>query len=72
VGVYPVASLLNHSCRPNCIYRFDGVQLQVIAQRPISAGEELTISYIDWIYGPNERTNQLERQYFFQCQCLRC
>ncbi|KAI8057672.1 hypothetical protein BDF22DRAFT_661903 [Syncephalis plumigaleata] len=67
VGVYPMASLLNHSCRPNCTYRFDGVQLQVVARQSIRPGEELTISYIDWIYGPVER-----RQYYFKCQCPRC
>jgi hypothetical protein len=72
VGVYPMASLLNHSCRPNCTYRFDGVQLQVVARQFIRSGEELTISYIDWIYGPTERASQLERQYFFKCQCPRC
>merc|ERR1711957_139356 len=59
-GVYPCAALLNHSCCPNSILRYElGVanntrehqyqppSLQIVACRDISAGEELSHSYVD-------------------------
>lgn len=40
-------SLLSHSYSPNCIFvrHIDELMIEVIANRPISAGEELTIDY---------------------------
>ena len=41
------ASLLNHSETPNCIFRrrINEGLLEIIAQTPIAAGDELTIDY---------------------------
>ncbi|XP_043551361.1 histone-lysine N-methyltransferase SMYD3 isoform X1 [Chiloscyllium plagiosum] len=72
VGLYPSMSLLNHSCDPNCVIVFDRKQLQLHAIRQIQADEELTISYIDVMATSPERRRQLETQYCFTCDCVRC
>eukprot|EP00062_Callorhinchus_milii_P013242 gi/632961137/ref/XP_007896590.1/ PREDICTED: histone-lysine N-methyltransferase SMYD3 isoform X1 [Callorhinchus milii] len=72
VGLYPSVSLLNHSCDPNCVIVFEGKQLLLHAVRHIQAEEELTVSYIDVMATSQERQKQLEKQYFFTCDCHRC
>lgn len=55
--VYPVkseltsrlVSRLNHDCRPNADYHWDPETLtqHIHAVRPIAAGEEITVSYME-------------------------
>lgn len=45
VGLYCVAAMLNHSCRPNAVVTFHGRQMDVIASRAIRTGEGVTVSY---------------------------
>jgi hypothetical protein len=71
-GVYPVGSLWNHSCQPNCAYAFDGRQLRIYALTNIQAGDSLTLSYVDVIHSRQSRQEELMRRYYFQCQCIRC
>ena len=73
-ALYPVTSLLNHSCDPNCIQTFVGNQIVVKVTRQIKANEELTISY-----GPmhnkmrsEQRQQCLKDQYHFTCSCAKC
>lgn len=73
-ALYPVSSLLNHSCDPNCIQTFVGNQIVVKVTRQIKADEELTISY-----GPmhnkmrwEQRQQCLKYQYHFTCTCAKC
>lgn len=40
-------AMLNHSCRPNCHFVFDGFRFYVHANRNIERGEQLTIRYDD-------------------------
>lgn len=41
VGLYPSASLLNHSCQPNCVAVFAGKDMLVRAVRDIPSGGEV-------------------------------
>ena len=72
--IYAAASLMNHSCDPNCIQTFHGSTLVIKAMKEIIAGQELTISYgprfskLKW----EERQQILKDQYFFACYCERC
>ncbi|CAF1262277.1 unnamed protein product [Adineta steineri] len=71
---YPLGSMFNHSCLPNCIWYLIGDYLFIyVCSTNIRQGDELTISYCPlWISSINERTNYL-RQYSIQsCQCLLC
>jgi hypothetical protein len=48
-GLYRMHSKINHSCVPNAIVQFpdNSSTLQVVAIRPINAGEEICISYLE-------------------------
>ena len=71
-GVYSLASLLNHSCRPNCIQHFSGNQITIRALESVGVGEELTISYIDIVQGLGGRREELMKGYLFKCECTQC
>ncbi|CAN0574695.1 unnamed protein product, partial [Ectocarpus sp. 12 AP-2014] len=45
VGLYLVASMINHSCCPNALASFHGGEMRVVATRAIERGEPVTISY---------------------------
>mmetsp|Transcript_29806 Transcript_29806/g.58201 ORF Transcript_29806/g.58201 Transcript_29806/m.58201 type:complete len:618 (+) Transcript_29806:666-2519(+) len=71
---------INHSCDSNCNWDFKwqdggkGLHVEVTAARNISAGEELTISYIgsmDLARPAPERQRKLA-SYDFVCRCSRC
>ncbi|XP_075445418.1 protein-lysine N-methyltransferase SMYD4 isoform X2 [Ascaphus truei] len=73
-AVFPVLSLLNHSCEPNTSVSFRGRCATVRASRPIKRGED-----VSHCYGPHrlrldvgERQRLLKAQYFFMCQCQAC
>lgn len=72
IGVYPDASLLNHSCRPNASTVFEGTALYVAAARDIAPGEEITISYIDLGADLEHRRAELRQGFGFVCACERC
>lgn len=72
VGVYPLTSMINHSCYPNCAMIFDGSTITVRCIRPIQPGEEVTVSYLDVCLPWEKRQDELARRYFFQCQCSLC
>lgn len=38
----------------------------------ISVGEELTVSYIDFLNVSEDRKQQLKKQYYFDCTCEHC
>lgn len=37
---------LNHSCNPSAYLKFDGPDIWLIARRPITEGEEITLDYL--------------------------
>ncbi|XP_067328256.1 SET and MYND domain-containing protein 4 [Anolis sagrei] len=73
-ALFPVLSLLNHSCDPNTSLAFDGRTVAVRASRAIPRGQEIL-----HCYGPHrcrmkpaERRQRLLAQYFFECRCPAC
>lgn len=73
-GLYPEASLFNHSCAPNiCRVMRAGRVACFYALQPISKGDPLNISYIDVsIQSTAERRKLLFGNYRFFCYCPRC
>ncbi|KFY86851.1 hypothetical protein V498_07364 [Pseudogymnoascus sp. VKM F-4517 (FW-2822)] len=67
-----VGSLMNHSCDPNTFAFFEGRQLRVRSLKPIQAGEEITVSYVDAREGFMMRHDVLWFKYFIDCKCNRC
>ena len=73
VGMYAFGSLINHSCRPNCIQSFDSEgRLCIRSACAIPAHTEITIAYIDTCKATWCRRLELSKGYHFQCQCELC
>ncbi|GBF94720.1 histone methyltransferase [Raphidocelis subcapitata] len=75
VGVWPEASLLNHSCAPNVAIA--AVEGRVIARaaRQVAKQSELTVSYLagPQLLAPlSRRQAALREARGFQCRCPRC
>ncbi|XP_027148148.1 histone-lysine N-methyltransferase ASHR1-like isoform X2 [Coffea eugenioides] len=71
-GLYPVISLINHSCLPNSVLVFEGRLAVVRAVEHIPKGTEVLISYIETAASTMTRQKALKEQYFFTCTCPRC
>ncbi|KAL9126250.1 MAG: hypothetical protein Q9217_004663, partial [Psora testacea] len=72
-GLFLTASRLNHSCVPNAD-RFCGNEsksMSFVANRDITEGEEITISYITHLKHRTERQLEL-RRWVIVCQCPVC
>ncbi|KAK3404552.1 hypothetical protein EUGRSUZ_K00860 [Eucalyptus grandis] len=72
---FPFQSCMNHSCHPNAkAFKReedrDG-QATIVALKPISKGEEVTISYIEEDL-PFEERQALLADYGFECKCVKC
>jgi hypothetical protein len=78
-GLWLVSSLVNHSCLPNCTAYIPSTQgraepplLYLRCIRPVTSGEQLTISYHDAeLAPPDERQAQLSGRGFM-CTCALC
>uniref|UniRef100_A0A0D9RMZ7 Protein-lysine N-methyltransferase SMYD4 n=1 Tax=Chlorocebus sabaeus TaxID=60711 RepID=A0A0D9RMZ7_CHLSB len=73
-GIFPVISLLNHSCSPNTSVSFISTVATIRASQRIGKGQEIL-----HCYGPHksrmgvaERQQKLRSQYFFDCTCPAC
>ncbi|CAN1130482.1 Histone-lysine N-methyltransferase ASHR1 [Linum perenne] len=71
-GLYPVISIINHSCLPNAVLVFEGNSAVVRAVQRVPRGDEVLISYIETAGSTVTRQKALKEQYFFTCTCLRC
>ncbi|KAK9829973.1 hypothetical protein WJX72_008972 [[Myrmecia] bisecta] len=65
VGIFPTGALLNHSSNPNAMQSFCGTQIVFRALRPIVAGEEVCISYIELAATAAEQRMSLLDSYYF-------
>jgi hypothetical protein len=64
-ALYRRASRLNHDEDPNAVPTFRGRTLVLRALRPISAGEEIRIAYLDLALSAVEQRRALLEQYHF-------
>ncbi|XP_038106280.1 SET and MYND domain-containing protein 4 [Culex quinquefasciatus] len=74
-GIYPILSMINHSCAPNSQPMNgsdDNLALYVL--RPIKKRSPITIKYcVKFASTPlQERREYLSENYCFQCQCEAC
>ena len=86
LGLYPGASMINHSCRPNAVQSFyffpsefqrqetetNVPMLQITTCQKVKAGEEITISYCDNSAPRHMRRKELLNGYKFLCDCSWC
>lgn len=72
---FPLISLVNHSCSPNCSVSYvKNGEMVLYATRSIESGEELTIDYEPPIMINNivERNMILSKNFDFTCRCKAC
>ncbi|KAJ7953842.1 Histone-lysine N-methyltransferase [Quillaja saponaria] len=71
VGLWFLASFINHSCCPNARRLHVGDYLIVHACRDIKAGEEITFAYFDPL-SPLDKRKEMSMTWGIQCKCKRC
>ncbi|OWR49372.1 hypothetical protein KGM_209725 [Danaus plexippus plexippus] len=73
-AIYLLASMMNHSCRPNTrhIYLGEDKTLALIATVHIAKGEEITATYTQPLWGTLDRRKFLKTNKYFDCKCERC
>jgi tetratricopeptide (TPR) repeat protein len=76
VALYATSSFLNHGCTPNAVWKINadtaGDTLKLVALRPISANEEVLVSYTNVNMDCDTRQKDLQLRYGFTCQCTKC
>lgn len=71
-GLYKNASLINHSCNPNCVAIFEGTTLSIRTIRDVECGEEFLMSYVNLLETTDVRLMELNEGYMFNCTCEIC
>lgn len=71
VGLWILASLINHSCDPNARRVHIGDHVVVHAARDVKAGEELCFAYFD-VLSPLNSRREMASNWGFRCKCRRC
>ncbi|KAF8655003.1 hypothetical protein AX16_003307 [Volvariella volvacea WC 439] len=71
-GIYISASYFNHDCEPNVKKLRASRSFEFVTLRDVEPGEELCINYIDLKDHVTERRSQLEKHWYFSCNCKRC
>ncbi|GJT57911.1 anaphase-promoting complex/cyclosome 2 [Tanacetum coccineum] len=71
VGIWVLASFINHSCNPNAKRYHIGDHVIVHASRDIKEGEEITLGYFD-VFSPLKNRKEMAKNWGFDCHCKRC
>ncbi|XP_038136587.1 histone-lysine N-methyltransferase SMYD1a [Cyprinodon tularosa] len=85
LGLFPNLSLVNHDCWPNCTATLNHgnrsavsstlhspLRMELRALGKISEGEELTVSYVDFLNLSADRQKQLKERFQLDCSCNHC
>ncbi|XP_053314124.1 histone-lysine N-methyltransferase SMYD1 isoform X2 [Spea bombifrons] len=72
VGIFPNLCLVNHDCWPNCTIIFNNGKIELRSLGKINKGDELSVSYVDFLNLSEDRKKQLKKQYYFDCTCDHC
>ncbi|CAN6485900.1 unnamed protein product [Victoria cruziana] len=71
VGLWILASFINHSCNPNARRLHVADRIIVHASKDLRKGEEITFSYFD-IFLPLKKRREQSKNWGFLCKCERC
>lgn len=67
-----LTSLVNHSCTPNIWLIWNNGRIEARALKPIKAGEELFVSYVNPLNWVLKRQIALFKEHHFVCNCPKC
>ena len=73
-GIFPLMTRINHACKPNAryVWREDLGKELLFAIRPISKGDEITVTYIARYASRQKRQQELKQRWRFDCACVTC
>ena len=72
-AMFPTFAFMSHSCDYNARHVIQpSGRMQVFAQKKISAGEEITITYTGLLTSQPAKQEKLANVWFFTCTCPRC
>ncbi|KAF9623698.1 hypothetical protein IFM89_003843 [Coptis chinensis] len=71
VGLWILASFINHSCSPNARRLHIGDHVLVHTSGDVKAGEEITFAYFDVLL-PLKKRREMCKTWGFHCNCKRC
>ncbi|KAL5553749.1 hypothetical protein UlMin_041150 [Ulmus minor] len=71
IGLWILASFINHSCVPNARRLHVGDHVIVHASRDVKAGEEITFAYFNML-SSLEKRKEMSKSWGFDCRCKRC
>ncbi|KAI8628738.1 SET domain-containing protein [Xylariaceae sp. FL1651] len=71
-GFDPLICTANHSCDPNALLVFNQPRTEIRALKPLKAGEEILLKYIEVTNPFSVRQADLKETYLFTCQCSKC
>jgi hypothetical protein len=72
-GLYLVAAMMAHDCRPNTRHAFDASNTMfVYATVDINKGESVTTTYTNTFWNTSTRRVHLQSAKCFDCTCARC
>jgi hypothetical protein len=73
-GIFARICRINHACNPNAryVWREDLGKEVLFAMRPISKGEEITVTYNGSYANRQERHRDLWNRWKFICSCVTC
>ena len=71
--IFPSLALFSHSCSPNtqCLHQ-PHYGIAISSTKPITKGEEITITYTNLLGSSVARRSDIQKNWFFDCQCARC
>ena len=74
IAIFPIATRINHSCRPNCRAKYDAVSgtMRVHALIDVDAGVELEHIYMQGLLPCRDRQKVLANMFGFVCRCVVC
>uniref|UniRef100_A0A673BAI4 [histone H3]-lysine(4) N-trimethyltransferase n=1 Tax=Sphaeramia orbicularis TaxID=375764 RepID=A0A673BAI4_9TELE len=88
VGLFPNLCLVNHDCWPNCTvilnhgnyiwtllklhFLWFSPRIELRALEKIGEGQELTVSYVDFLNLSADRQKKLKEHFYFDCSCQHC
>jgi hypothetical protein len=72
IGIFPVVSMVEHSCAPNSAYEVINDKLTLTAMAKINRGDSVTLCYIKPYQPRQARQAELKSHYHFDCSCPMC
>ncbi|XP_051950972.1 histone-lysine N-methyltransferase SMYD1b isoform X2 [Xyrauchen texanus] len=72
VGLFLNLCMVNHECWPNCTVILNNGKIELRVLGKISPGEEVTVSYVDYLNISEDRRRMLKQNYYFDCTCEHC